>query len=346
MAGEELRSGGWCESDGSTAGASPYGGGPRGQIWLGDVARAVAALGVDAADLATVSRIANLLGMEISGSAPSPGASGRRDPAPPPEPDPPSRDAQDDASPTVETPEPPSPQPNVPVLEPVAARGGTPRNWREPALAAAGQSVAAQRPALQTLLPPHSEAATLRLLVSRLVAEGPVDVDRLLDLICTATPVPELPRRPVRTLRFGVQILVDLGEGMEPFLRDAMHVVDRVRAISGRHGTDVRYFADCPLDRCGPGAAWTWEPYRSPAAGTRALVLSDFGRRLEATGRLPAHYAGNWRRTADLVRHNGCSPVALVPVPTERWPRWLTGVMPSLCWDRTTTAAAALSALP
>lgn len=163
--------------------------------------------------------------------------------------------------------------------------------------------------------------------MSRLVAEGPVDIERLLGLMGTATVVTELPRQPVRTVRFGVQVIVDLGEGMEPFLRDAMRVLERAAAISGRHGCDVLYFADCPLHRSGPGAAWTWGSYHPPATGTRVLVLSDFGLHLDAAGRLPPRYEEDWRHTAGLIRHNGCSPVALVPAPLDRWPRWLTDLI-------------------
>ncbi|MER5662808.1 hypothetical protein [Streptomyces mirabilis] len=319
---------------------------PRGEIWIGDVARAVAALSVDPADKAVLSRIANLLGMETAASVRPPSRSGSSEPRPRPRTVP----SAPRSSPTPPAQEDPRQRRRdglaVPLLQPLSAWDSVPRVWSEPALAGPSSRAIGERPALQGLLPPHSEAATLRLLVSRLVAEGPVDIERLLGLMGTATVVTELPRQPVRTVRFGVQVLVDLGEGMEPFLRDAMRVLERAAAISGRHGCDVLYFADCPLHRSGPGAAWTWGSYHPPATGTRVLVLSDFGLHLDAAGRLPPRYEEDWRHTAGLIRHNGCSPVALVPAPLDRWPRWLTDLMPALCWDRTTTAAVARSRLP
>ncbi|WP_369275944.1 hypothetical protein AB5J55_43860 [Streptomyces sp. R11] len=138
----------------------------------------------------------------------------------------------------------------------------------------------------ESLLPPSSEAATLHVLVSRMPPEGPVDLDRLLDRLAGNVAVEELPRQPVRTLRFGVQILVDLGEGMEPFWRDEM---DGVTAIAGRQSCQVRYFSGCPLHRSGEGAGWTWKPYRPPARGAKVLVLSDFGCNADSSAAATAH---------------------------------------------------------
>lgn len=314
-----------------------------GEIWLGDVLRAADALG--AHDAGQLDAIARLLGMrppafridtpaDASGRGHRGVSAGRPGPAPavpPNTPDP------ADAESTVNS---------VPLLEPQLVRGFPgQRQWTQPALAPTKPADHGERPRPAPLLPPQSEAATLRFLVSRAVPEGQVDIVRLLDMLGTATPIIELPYRQVRTLRYGVQMLVDLGEGMEPFLRDSARLIERVTAISGRHATDVRWFAGCPLDRSGPGAGWTWGPYRPPAAGTRVLVVSDFGGQLAVRGNLPARYAEDWQRTAALVRYNDCSPVALVPAPPERWPGWLTSVMPALCWDRSTTAAVARSVL-
>lgn len=315
----------------------------RGEIWLGDVLRAADALG--AHDAGEIAAIARLLGMrppahrtDTPADAPGRGHRGATGGRPRPAPVAPPR-PQDPADTEA-------PAPGVPLLEPQPARGFPgQREWTQPALAPAKPADHGARPRPAPLLPPQSEAATLRLLVSRAVPEGEVDIAQLLDMLGTATPITELPHRQVRTLRYGVQMLVDLGEGMQPFLRDSARLIERVTAVSGRHGTDVRWFAGCPLDRCGPGAGWTWGPYRPPAAGTRVLVVSDFGGQLAARGSLPAHYAEDWRRTAELVRYNGCSPVALVPAPPESWPGWLASVMPALCWDRSTTAAVARSAL-
>jgi hypothetical protein len=177
--------------------------------------------------------------------------------------------------------------------------------------------------------------------LSRTVPEGPVDLNRLLEQLAGNITVEELPRQPVRTLRFGVQVLVDLGEGMEPFLRDEMELVDRVMAIAGRHGCQVRYFSDCPLRRSGEGAGWTWKPYRPPARGAKVLVLSDFGYNADSSRSAAARLRQDWQETVEIMRRHGCSAVALAPVPCRSIPSWVSDLMPVLSWDRTTTTTQA-----
>jgi hypothetical protein len=193
----------------------------------------------------------------------------------------------------------------------------------------------------QSLLPPSSEAATLHVLLSRTVPEGPVDLERLVDQLAGNIAVDALPRLPVRTLRFGVQVLVDLGEGMEPFLRDEMELVDRVEAIAGQHGCQVRYFSGCPLHRCGEGAGWTWKPYRPPPKEAKVLILSDFGYNADNSASTTARLRKDWQETIVIMRRNGCPAVALVPLPRAHIASWVSTLMPVLSWDRTMTTAQA-----
>lgn len=318
---------------------------PSGEIWIADMARVVSSLSVDSADRVQLAEIAVLLGMEMPAPvrrAPGRGAPHSRSMAPFPQASAPAR-----PSPAVDDAVLPQPLPDepMPLLTPLTSGQGAPRTWAEPVLALQDQQSAAQPVPYEPLLPPSSEAATLHALLSRIVHEGPIDFERLLDLVADNAFVTDLPRRPVRTLRFGVQVLVDLGEGMQPFLRDEMEILDRVAAIAGRHSCEVRYFTDCPLRRCGEGAGWTWKPYRPPARGAKVLVLSDFGQHVDSGGSSSSRLRRDWHATVDLMRRNGCLPVALAPVPSGRFPSWLTSLMPVLSWDRTTTTARALIGL-
>ncbi|MFB6889771.1 hypothetical protein ACFCX4_10705 [Kitasatospora sp. NPDC056327] len=186
---------------------------------------------------------------------------------------------------------------------------------------------------------------TLQTLLSRVVPEGRIDTDRLLELLTTGRPLLGLPRLPVRTLRFGVQILVDLGAGMELFAEDQEMIITKIRAIAGTHATSVLHFGDSPLHRIGPGAGWTWRPYRPPAPGTRVVVLSNFANHIPDRPAPPA-LRDEWRQLCELLRRGGCRPVALVPLPASRRPHWVTALMPALCWDRTGPAGPTHPALP
>ncbi|MEU6987279.1 hypothetical protein ABZ946_28225 [Streptomyces sp. NPDC046324] len=315
---------------------------PRGENWIADMARAVTALGVETSDHATLSRIAALLGMEKAAPARPPAGDERLQRA---------LSSEATVSPTAEPSKPASqpsrgpaelPEEPLQVLRPVSAQTlGSKRGWSEPPLAEQQRSNPEPLPH-QPLLPPTSESATLHLLLSRVVREGPVDVAALLDTVCRGDVLSQLPREPVRTLRFGVQVLVDLGVGMQPFHRDQAELVRRVNALAGEHSCDIKYFSESPLQRSGAAAGWTWKAYEPPPPGARVLVLSDFGAH---TGGATPQLETEWRQTAQLIRRAACRPLALIPSPPELWPPWLQRLMPVLSWDRQTTTARVHSAL-
>jgi hypothetical protein len=185
---------------------------------------------------------------------------------------------------------------------------------------------------------------TLQTVLSRLVPEGRIDTDRLLQFLATGQPLLSLPRLPVRTLRFGAQILVDLDTGMQLFAEDQQMLTAKIRAIMGAHATDVLYFADSPLHRIGPGAGWTWRRYQPPAPGTQVVVLSNFASHLPGVP-APTALREEWRLLCELLRRSSCQPIALVPLPPARWPSWVTALMPTLSWDRSAPAASSHPAL-
>jgi hypothetical protein len=296
------------------------------QVWLGDLLRAVAT-GVDAR------RAAELLGL-VPHSPTSPPA---------------------ENTPTVEPPS--APAAATPAPEPVQGAGdaaglppravpmlsewsrnvaGSTTNW------IAGPSLPLpdddQSPVRTPLLAPRTTAAVLHTLLSTPAADGELDVDAVIKLWEQGKPVRFLPKKRRPTLRFGVQVLVDVGAGMELFSRDQHDLVTRIRSVAGVEATAVSYFSDAPGRGAGPGTRRTWRDYRPPSRGSRVLVLSDFG----IGG--PAFHdrrgtPAEWRRFVATVRRAGCSPVGLVPYPPSRWPAWLSSSMPLLLWDRGTTAS-------
>jgi hypothetical protein len=187
------------------------------------------------------------------------------------------------------------------------------------------------------LLVPRWTGAILRAMLSRQVCEGPVDIPALIDTLAHGRPVARLPRRPVPTLRYGVQVLVDRGAGMQPFRRDQDQLVGQIRTVVGTGLVEVGYFSDLPQRGTGPGARWTRTRYTPPERGRRILLLSDLG-----LGGPPDHphrgTRADWEEFVGLVTRAGCGAVALSPYPPERWPAWMTRLLPLVTWDRTTTA--------
>jgi hypothetical protein len=203
--------------------------------------------------------------------------------------------------------------------------------------------VPAARPHLP-LIDPRLDRSVIQALLSQPGNEGPIDVDALVQHAATSQ-VNGLPRRGSRTLRFGVQVLNDEGEGMSPFARDQEYLTRKVRDLVGHDTTHVLYFADAPLRGAGPGPIWTWESYRPPPPGRRILLLSHLGIGGPWPDRGRARRA-EWEAFADLCRRRDNRVVALVPYPLTRIPRWAGRLFALVSWDRTLTTGRAVRARP
>ncbi|MEZ4293650.1 MAG: hypothetical protein R3B70_01645 [Polyangiaceae bacterium] len=171
--------------------------------------------------------------------------------------------------------------------------------------------------------------------------DGSIEVDKAVSRIARRLPITTLPRRKRPTLRMGVQVLVDRGEGMEPFQRDAASLIARVRAVVGQGATEVLRFDSDPR-LAGPGPKRLWAPYRPPAPGAPVLVLSDLGI-LQPDG-MGAERDEMWLDLTATLRRAGCPLIAFVPQPARRFPAVLAQQMTLIEWDRPTTVAAARNA--
>lgn len=302
-------------------------------IWLGDVARAFAALRPKTSEERRA--IAALLGvgeperphardqmqLPAEGNALSrvAGQDHRRD---------------DDASLPARSASPAE----LPLLQPVGQEPVTAVKWGVRSLP---RTVGRQPTALlerDPLLAPRSAAAMLQTMLARSIEEGALNVAAMVEALARRKSIERLPREARRTLRFGVQVLGDVGLPMQPFGRDQAQVIAQVKQIAGPQRTGVLYFSDAPTRGAGPGPRRTWRDYEAPEAGTRVLVLSSFG----LVG--PAAYPDRsqpdeWRSLVSELQQHGCDVVALLPVPVDRWPRWLSMLMPLVCWDRTATVS-------
>ena len=88
--------------------------------------------------------------------------------------------------------------------------------------------------------------------------DGPFDIDTLVERLARCEAIAELPRERVATLRRGIQLLVDHGESMMPFMRDVEEVSRRILEVVGRDRTHVAHFSAFPEDGAGPGGPSSW----------------------------------------------------------------------------------------
>lgn len=165
---------------------------------------------------------------------------------------------------------------------------------------------------------------------------GPVDVLRLVESVARGRPVRQIPRHPWRSLCLGVQVLADLGEGMEPFARDQDQIIEEIRRTVGRGAVWLLQFRRCPTRGAGAGPIWTWKGYVPPRPGTPVLLLSDLG--MGGPHFDPSRpRVKEWRDFTRRVHRCGCPLLAFVPWPEERWPAGLSRSITLLRWDRGTT---------
>jgi hypothetical protein len=183
------------------------------------------------------------------------------------------------------------------------------------------------------LFNPSWQRAILSTALATAETGGEVDVDALVAEVVTGKPVLRLPQRTSPTSRRGVQLLLDLGQGMLPFLEDLQAMQRTVRDVVGRDSIEVLRFANSPLDGAGPRGRSTWGPYRPPAANRPVLILSTLGLCGPRSERAPLR---DWIRFADMVRSAGCGLVAFVPLPATRLPAELARVIRLVPWDRPT----------
>src|SRR5262249_19045645 len=81
------------------------------------------------------------------------------------------------------------------------------------------------------LFAPRSMREVIAALAATLAPIGRIDLLRLVRTAARGHPVRVIPRKARRTLCYGLQLLVDIGEGMEPFSRDQATFVSVVRSV-------------------------------------------------------------------------------------------------------------------
>jgi hypothetical protein len=319
-----------------------------GDIWIGDVLLAWKAL--NAVTPADRRRIAAALGFGYD--VRQPGVGGQVSPVP----EGPRPSATTIRSPLrVEAARPGEPTPESPgsvmaddlyllfEMEPMHTAGSSAPAWALVTDTVPGDDVRHLRhtPPLEPLFTPDLTRATLAALSATLVEEGPIDFKRVLGAICQTRPLTALPRQSVRTLRRGVQLLIDENEGFSFHQRDVDDIAASVAAVAGRDRTQVLRFTGVPTrgvrpKRFDPPAAWPL-----PAPGTPIVVVSDFGLVRRDRSRGASSTTSDWERVATIARAAGCALLGLVPLAPARWPLPLRRLVRLCRWDRRATTALA-----
>ena len=225
--------------------------------------------------------------------------------------------------------------PPLPVTE--NRRGGKrPAEWDGPPLPAFDPTIHDRPPLIfDPLFLPIWTRAIISATLATPRPSGQPDVPRIVRFLAQQQVMERLPQRFRQSLSLGVQILIDLGDGMAPFRRDQFDLAKRIRATVGSSLCEILYFQNCPIRGAGHSGVWSWRRYRPPVTGRPVLVLSDLSISPIRTG---AVQRDEWRTWGQELTLNGNPLIAFVPYPPDRWPRALDDTMMIVQWDRSTTA--------
>lgn len=164
------------------------------------------------------------------------------------------------------------------------------------------------------------------------------DIPRLIAALVRGHPLRDLPRKPAATLDQGVQLLLDVGEAMTPFLPDLDDLADALERLLGRERCEVFEFSADPARATAWSAGGKARPWR-PRPGRPVVLATDFGLgpAALAAARVPP---AAWTAFEQRVREAGNPLIAFVPLPPERWPLRLARRLTLIHWDPRTSAAA------
>jgi hypothetical protein len=176
------------------------------------------------------------------------------------------------------------------------------------------------------------------------VEEGDLDIERIIASVSTGEPLKYLPRLPVPTLRRGVQLLLDVGQCMDPFAEDQRGLVRALDDVLADDRLEVLSFNGCPTRGVRNESESNYRAWRPPPHGVPLLAVTDLGIGGPMLDRERPTTA-EWLFFAHRVREAGYDIVVFVPYEATRWPRRLQSAMKLIHWSERTTVGAVRRAL-
>jgi hypothetical protein len=188
------------------------------------------------------------------------------------------------------------------------------------------------------LFRPQWTRAILAASLSTRLPVGPPNIARAVETIARGRALPSLPLQPIPTLAYGVQVLFDIAEGMQPFALDRAALRRDLKQIVSDGGLELLHCAGSPSKtrRDDDGDWQDYETHFPPQLGASVLIVSDFGiGYVDGVTRGASPY--RWSLLARRLMRQGHRVVGFVPYPKVRWPKELSRVIHLVTWDRATT---------
>ncbi|MCP4467936.1 MAG: hypothetical protein GY813_14460 [Halieaceae bacterium] len=218
-------------------------------------------------------------------------------------------------------------------LPPLAAEPAP--DWLQPVVPESKQKNKVVR---KRLLPRNRAAGVLKAALAVRRSGRRLDVPRLIDRVISGKPLLELPYLPAGSLERGVDLLCDYSESMQPFYADLENLGNSLQKIMGGERCRVFEYDIDPMT----AIAWTArdEPVAwAPVPGRPVLLATDFGRG-SPQGLRRRLQAKTWRSFLTYIERNQVPLLAWSPLPPATLPRWLGHETKIIHWDPRTRAGA------
>jgi len=176
------------------------------------------------------------------------------------------------------------------------------------------------------LFDPVRRRSILVELLARRVDDGAPDVPAIVRSLSQGRALHRLPRRPRRTLAFGVELLLDGADAMQPFRADGLQLAEALRQLLPEGRLQLTHVRGAPPAADGPTAL----------PRSTVLAVTDFGAGFRHLGPRPAAAAA-WLQHAQRLAAADRRLRALVPLPPARWPAPLARRIPMLHWAESST---------
>jgi hypothetical protein len=190
------------------------------------------------------------------------------------------------------------------------------------------------RVAREPICPERTNRHLLSAALATLRTGQEIDVSELIAAVCRREAVRELPRRPEPTLETGCQLLLDYSATMVPFWEDLNGLIGQVADVVGIAATRVFSFDTKPTEavrRTVRGKRESWKPEGRPVLAATDLGIQGRSGRVEPDR--------TWHQLAERCATERIPLVILIPWPEARWPLNIGGSPELVHWSPHTSAA-------
>ncbi|TWU06482.1 type VI secretion system contractile sheath large subunit [Stieleria varia] len=171
------------------------------------------------------------------------------------------------------------------------------------------------------LIPDHWLRSLLRDLLARDFLSNEVDVERIVARLATAEPLGVRLLRSAKSLRGGVQVIVDSAQSMHPYADDQWSVVAGLQRIVPGNSLEIVY-TDLETHRVYDPVIDDERFYQTPPGGWTILLLTNFGIG-PGEGASGSRRASRWMRFCQSLSEAHYRVVAITPLELSSGDRQL-----------------------